>query len=125
MKEVHGQSACLDISGGQGPLPSAQMAEGFSDKGVWRMTNCGKLDRDGYLMMVQGLEQMANLYKHAHDPTRWESLKHLFQEEGVGGLSTQAIKSIKKTKNLQPSGYNLDGICSKNLNTVLSPIIGW
>ncbi len=60
------------------------------------MTSSGNLDRDGYLMMVQGLEHMANLYKHANVPTIWMRLKRLVSQEGAAGIAYQSRKYLKR-----------------------------
>ena len=38
------------------------------------------MDPDGYLMMLQGLEQMADLYKHAKKPTPWTRFRRLARD---------------------------------------------
>ena len=62
------------------------------------MTSSGKLDRDGYLMMVRGLEQMANMYKHAHEPSQLEQMKRLFRDKGISAVSILSGKLLEKCR---------------------------
>ncbi len=69
------------------------------------MTSNGKLDRDGYLMMIQGLEQMANWYKHARGPTKWEILKRTVRDEGAAGLCKLTIQFTKEKRSAVRSRF--------------------
>ena len=62
------------------------------------MTNCESIDREQYLMMVQGLEQMADLYKHTKKPTRQVRFRQLYRQEGVFCVCTIAKKTRKKVQ---------------------------
>ena len=46
------------------------------------MTKSGNADRETYLMMAQGLEQMADLYKHTRTMTTWKKIRRMYDTHG-------------------------------------------
>ncbi len=62
------------------------------------MTGGRQLDPGGYLMMLQGLEQMADLYKHAKKPTPWTRFRRLARQEGPACIVTLGKKVLLRCR---------------------------